>query len=85
MLTSVLPIPTRVTITPTVLTPRVRTAVGANQVSLEMEQLAKVLTITHVPKALALLPNLYVILRTRVFLLCSLKEFVQKRRKKERL
>ena len=72
MLTSVLPIPTRVTITPTVLIPWVRTAVGANQVSLEMEQLAKVLIITHVPKAFALLANLYVILGTRVFLLCSL-------------
>ena len=42
MLTNVLRIPNRVKITPNVLIPRVPTAVGANQGSMEMEQLAKV-------------------------------------------
>ena len=47
MLTSVLQIPTRVTITQTVLIPRVPTAVGANQGLLEMEHLAKVVYFTR--------------------------------------
>ena len=42
MLTNVLRIPNRATITPTVLIPKVPTAVAANQGSLEMEQIAKV-------------------------------------------
>ena len=42
MLTNVQRIPNLVTITPTALIQRVPTAVGANQGSLEMEKLAKV-------------------------------------------
>lgn len=49
-----------------------------------MEQLAKVVNIVRVRKAVSLLANVHLILGVGVFPLYFLGEFVQRRRKKDR-